>query len=142
MGHLFPCKCILLACFGLLGISSVFAQASEDLVLVLDGQQISIAYYKSSIKNLPPDWKKVWVITNRKSELETPDSEQKVESIRRNILFNCLKNTYSTLATVRYSELNAMGKPNLQTDTGFDTKEEAVPDASPLAIIKSQVCGS
>ena len=52
------------------------------------------------------------------------------------------KNTYSTLATVRYSELNAMGKPHLQTDTGFDLKEEAVPDASPLAIIKSQVCGS
>ena len=142
MGHLFPFKFILLAWFSLLCIRSVFAQANEDLVVVLDGQQISVAYYKSSIKNLPPDWKKVWVITNRKAALENPDSEQKVESIRRNILFNCLKNTYSTLATVRYSELNAMGKPHLQTDTGFDLKEEAVPDASPLAIIKSQVCGS
>ena len=30
------------------------AQASEDLVTVFDGKKYTIAYYKSSVKNLPP----------------------------------------------------------------------------------------
>ena len=120
------------------GIS--FAQVNEDLVTVLDGRHYSVSYYKSSIKALPPDWKKVWIITNRKQEQgATPE---KIQSIRRNILFNCVRNTYSTLAAVNYSEPFAMGKPALQTETGFELNDDPVPSETPLAIIFTQVCGS
>lgn len=126
--------------FATFGSSIAFAQISEDLVTVLDGNQYSISYYKSSIKSLPPDWKKVWTITNRKQQPGT--SPERVQSVRRNILFNCVRNTYSTLAAVNYAEPNAMGKPNLQTETGFELNDDPVPGGTPLAIIYSQVCGS
>ena len=106
--------------------------------MVLDGQHYSIAYYKSSIKSLPPDWKKVWIITNRKSN--EGQSQLRVASVRRNILFNCVRNTYSTLASINYAEPNAAGKPMLQTDTGFNLNDDPVPEGSPLAIVFSQVC--
>lgn len=104
--------------------------------MVLDGKQYSIAYYKSSIKSLPPEWKKVWIITNRKASEEG----SRVMSSRRNILFNCVRNTYSTLATINYAEPMAAGRPVLQTDSGFDLSDEPVPEGSPLAIVQSQVC--
>ena len=117
-----------------------FAQINEDLVTVLDGRQYSISYYKSSVKALPPDWKKVWTITNRKPQEGV--GPERIQSVRRNILFNCVRKTYSTLAVVNYSEPNAMGKPSLQTDTGFELNDDPIPEATPLAIIFTQVCGS
>ena len=89
---------------------------------------------------LPPDWKKVWIITNRKQEEGA--APEKIQSIRRNILFNCVRNTYSTLATVNYGDANAMGKPSLQTNSGFELNDDPVPVDTPLAIIYSQICSS
>ena len=138
MGMPFLTKLVFIVTSSLLGISFAYSQAKDDLVMVLDGQHYSIAYYKSSIRSLPPDWKKVWVITNRKSN--EGQSQLRVVSVRRNILFNCVRNTYSTLATINYAEPNAAGKPMLQTDTGFNLNDDPVPEGSPLAIVFSQVC--
>jgi hypothetical protein len=140
MGTPFFTKLVFIAASSLLGISFAYSQAKDDLVMVLDGQHYSIAYYKSSIKSLPPDWKKVWIITNRKSN--EGQAQLRVVSVRRNILFNCVRNTYSTLATINYAEPNAAGKPMLQTDTGFNLNDDPVPEGSPLAIVQSQVCMS
>jgi hypothetical protein len=140
MGTPFFSKLVFIAASSLLGISFAYSQAKDDLVMVLDGQHYSIAYYKSSIKSLPPDWKKVWIITNRKSN--EGQAQLRVVSVRRNILFNCVRNTYSTLATINYAEPNAAGKPMLQTDTGFNLNDDPVPEGSPLAIVQSQVCVS
>ncbi|MEY4523705.1 MAG: hypothetical protein RIR27_781 [Pseudomonadota bacterium] len=136
MGKLFSINLIFVVLSSLIGIGHAFARANEDLVMVLDGKQYSIAYYKSSIKSLPPEWKKVWIITNRKASEEG----SRVMSSRRNILFNCVRNTYSTLATINYAEPMAAGRPVLQTDSGFDLSDEPVPEGSPLAIVQSQVC--
>lgn len=138
MGMPFLTKLVFIVTSSLLGISFAYSQAKDDLVMVLDGQHYSIAYYKSSIRSLPPDWKKVWIITNRKSN--EGQSQLRVVSVRRNILFNCVRNTYSTLATINYAEPNAAGKPMLQTDTGFNLNDDPVPEGSPLAIVFSQVC--
>jgi hypothetical protein len=140
MGTPFFSKLVFIAASSLLGISFAYTQAQDDLVMVLDGQHYSIAYYKSSIKSLPPDWKKVWIITNRKSN--EGQAQLRVVSVRRNILFNCVRNTYSTLATINYAEPNAAGKPLLQTDTGFNLNDDPVPEGSPLATVQSQVCVS
>jgi hypothetical protein len=129
-----------IALFATFGSGFAWAQANEDMVAVIDSRQYSVSYYKSSIKSLPPDWKKVWIITNRKQD--SGSAQERIQSIRRNILFNCVRNTYSTLATINYSELNAMGRPNLQTETGFELNDDPVPGGTPLAIIYSQVCGS
>ena len=136
----FLTKLVFIVTSSLLGISFAYSQAKDDLVMVLDGQHYSIAYYKSPIRSLPPDWKKVWVITNRKSN--EGQSQLRVVSVRRNILFNCVRNTYSTLATINYAEPNAAGKPMLQTDTGFNLNDDPVPEGSPLAMVQSQVCVS
>ena len=138
MGTPFFTKLVFIAASSLLGISFAYSQAKDDLVMVLDGQHYSIAYYKSSIRSLPPDWKKVWIITNRKSN--EGQSQLRVVSVRRNILFNCVRNTYSTLASINYAEPNAAGKPMLQTDTGFNLNDDPVLEGSPLAIVFSQVC--
>ncbi len=138
MGKPFSINLVFVVLSSFIGVGYAFAQANEDLVVVLDGKQYSIAYYKSSIKSLPPEWKKVWIIMNRKSSEE----RSRVASIRRNILFNCLRNTYSTLAIVNYAEPMAGGRPVLQTDSGFDLNDEPVPEGSPLAIVQSQVCAS
>jgi hypothetical protein len=136
MGKLFSINLVFVVLSSFIGVGYAFAQANEDLVMVFDGKQYSIAYYKSSIKSLPPEWKKVWIITNRKASEE----RSRVASIRRNILFNCVRNTYSTLAIVNYAEPMAEGRPVLQTDSGFDLNDEPVPEGSPLAIVQSQVC--
>lgn len=136
MGKPFSINLVVLVLSSFFGVSLAYAQANDDLVTVLDGKHYTIAYYKSSIKLLPPDWKKVWIITNRKSS----DGQSRVASVRRNILFNCVRNTYSTLATVNYAEPMAGGKPMLQTGSGFDLNDEPVPEDSPLAIVQSQVC--
>jgi hypothetical protein len=140
MGMPFLTKLVFIVTSSLLGINFAYSQAKDDLVMVFDGKHYSIAYYKSSIKSLPPDWKKVWIITNRKSNEGQP--QLRVVSVRRNILFNCVRNTYSTLATINYAEPNAAGKPMLQTDTGFNLNDDPVPEGSPLAIVQSQVCVS
>jgi hypothetical protein len=140
MGNPFLTNLTFVVLSSLLGAGFAYSQAKDDLVMVLDGKQYSIAYYKSSIKSLPPDWKKVWIITNRKSSEGQP--KVRVVSVRRNILFNCVRNTYSTLATINYAEPNAAGKPMLQTDTGFNLNDDPVPEGSPLAIVQSQVCVS
>jgi hypothetical protein len=111
-----------------------------DLKPILDTKSHSIYMYKSSVKNLPPDWKKVWVLTNFYPNPNQPPL--KVLSTRRNVLFDCRKNRFSTLALIHYGEPNAMGKPLLQTDSGFDLKEREVPEGSALEIIKGLVCGS
>lgn len=136
MGKPFSINLVFVVLASFIGASYAFAQANGDLVMVLDGKNYSIAYYKSSIKSLPPEWKKVWIITNRK----TSEEPSRVASIRRNILFNCVRNTYSTLATVNYAEPMAGGRPLLKTDSGFDLNDEPVPEGSPLAIVQSQVC--
>lgn len=138
MGKPFSVNLVFLVLSSFLGVGYAFAQANEDLVTVLEGKQYSIAYYKSSIKSLPPEWKKVWIITNRKSGDE--HGQSRIASVRRNILFNCVRNTYSTLATVNYADSMAAGKPMLQTDSGFELNDEPVPEGSPLAIVQSQVC--
>jgi hypothetical protein len=138
MGMPFLTKLVFTVTSSLLGISFAYSQAKDDLVMVLDGHHHSIAYYNSSIRSLPPDWKKVWIITNRKSN--EGQAQLRVVSVRRNILFNCVRNTYSTLATINYAEPNAAGKPMLQTDTGFNLNDDPVPEGSPLAIVFSQVC--
>ena len=63
------------------------AQAENDMVSVVDKKGYSIAYYKSSIKALPPESKKVWIITNRQ-KIDEP-TKQRIGSVRSNILFNC-----------------------------------------------------
>jgi hypothetical protein len=136
MGKPFSINLVFVVLSSLIGMGHAFARANEDLVMVFDGKQYSIAYYKSSIKSLPPEWKKVWIITNRKASEE----RSRVMSSRRNILFNCVRNTYSTLATINYAEPMAAGRPVLQTDSGFDLNDEPVPEGSPLAIVQSQVC--
>lgn len=138
MGKPFFTNLIFVVLSSFIGVGYAFAQANEDLVMVLDAKQYSIAYYKSSIKSLPPDWKKVWIITNRKASEE----RSRVMSSRRNILFNCVRNTYSTLATINYAEPMAGGRPVLQTDSGFDLNDDPVPEGSPIAIVQSQVCAS
>jgi len=135
--HLFT-KFIFVVLASLLMTSLTFARGNDDLVMVLDGKQYSVAYYKSSIKSLPPEWKKVWILIDRKSADE--HSQSRIVSVRRNILFNCVRNTYSTLAIVNYAEPQAVGKPMLQTETGFDLNDDPVPEFSPLAIVQSQVC--
>lgn len=135
--HLFT-KFIFVVLASLLMTSLTFARVNDDLVKVLDGKQYSVAYYKSSIKSLPPEWKKVWILIDRKSADE--HSQSRIVSVRRNILFNCVRNTYSTLAIVNYAEPQAVGKPMLQTETGFDLNDDPVPEFSPLAIVQSQVC--
>jgi hypothetical protein len=140
MGTPFFTKLVFVIASSFLGAGFAYSQAKDDLVMVLDGQHYSIAYYKSSIKSLPPDWKKVWIITNRKSN--EGQAQLRVVSVRRNILFNCVRNTYSTLATINYAEPNAAGKPMLQTDTGFNLNDDPVPEGSPLAMVQSQVCVS
>jgi len=136
--HLFT-KFVFVVLSSLLGAGFAFAQANDDLVMVFDGKQYSIAYYKSSIRSLPPEWKKVWILINRKSADE--HSQSRIVSVRRNILFNCVRNTYSTLAIVSYAEPQAVGKPILKTETCFDLNDDPVPEASALAIVQSQVCG-
>ena len=138
MGNPFLTKFVFIVASSILGAGFAYSQAKDDLVMVIDGKQYSIAYYKSSVKSLPPDWKKVWIITNRKSN--EGQGTSRVVSLRRNILFNCVRNTYSTLATINYAEPNAAGKPMLQTDTGFNLNDDPVPEDSPLAIVFSQVC--
>jgi len=138
MGKPFSINLVFVVLSSLIGMGHAFARANEDLVMVFDGKQYSIAYYKSSIKSLPPEWKKVWIITNRKASEE----RSRVVSVRRNILFNCVRNTYSTLAPVNYAEPMAGGKPWLQTDSGFDLNDEPVPEGSPLAIVQGQICAS
>jgi hypothetical protein len=138
VGNPFLTNLVFVTLSSFLGAGLAYSQARDDLVTVLDGNQLSIAYYKSSIKSLPPDWKKVWIITNRKSN--EGQAQSRVVSVRRNILFNCVRNTYSTLATINYAEPNAAGKPMLQTDTGFKLNDDPVPEGSPLAIVQSQVC--
>ena len=140
MGRSFYQKTTFFILFAIYGADLALALPNDDLVTVLDGKQYSVSYYKSSIKALPPDWKKVWVIINRRQD--DSSSSEHTQSIRRNILFNCVRNTYSTLATVNYAEPNAMGKPNLQTESGFDLNDDPVPEGTPLAIIYSQLCGS
>ena len=140
MGRSFFQKTTFIVFFAIYGSGLALAQANDDLVNVVDGPQYSLSYYKSSIKVLPPDWKKVWIITNRKQEEGA--APEKIQSIRRNILFNCVRNTYSTLATVNYGETNAMGKPSLQTKSGFELNDDPVPVGTPLAIIYSQICSS
>jgi hypothetical protein len=138
MGNPFLTKFVFIVASSILGAGFAYSQAKDDLVMVIDGKQYSIAYYKSSVKSLPPDWKKVWIITNRKSN--EGQGTSRVVSLRRNILFNCVRNTYSTLATINYAEPHAGGKPMLQTDTGFNLNDDPVPEDSPLAIVFSQVC--
>jgi len=140
MGRSFFQKTTFIVFLAISGSDLALAQANEDLVNVVDGPQYSLSYYKSSVKVLPPDWKKVWIITNRKQEEGA--APEKIQSIRRNILFNCVRNTYSTLATVNYGETNAMGKPSLQTKSGFELNDDPVPAGTPLAIIYSQICSS
>lgn len=120
--------------------SFAMAQAENDMVTVVDKKGYSIAYYKSSIKALPPESKKVWIITNRQTIDEA--TKQRVGSVRSNILFNCKYKTFSTLAAVQYSEPNALGKKILQTETGFNLADDPVPEDSALAMIQKQVCNS
>jgi hypothetical protein len=42
---------------------------------------------------------------------------------------------------VNYAEPQAVGKPILKTETGFDLNDDPVPESSALAIVQSQVCG-
>jgi len=125
---------------GSLGQSHAMTQAENDMVTVVDKKGYSIAYYKSSIKALPPESKKVWIITNRQTIDES--TKQRIGSVRSNIVFNCKYKTYSTLATVQYPEPNALGKKILQTETGFNLADDPVPEDSALAIIQKQVCNS
>ena len=118
--------------------SFAMAQAENDMVTVVDKKGYSIAYYKSSIKALPPESKKVWIITNRQTIDEA--TKQRIGSVRSNIVFNCKFKTYSTLATIQYPEPNAQGKKILQTETGFNLADDPVPEDSALAIIQKQVC--
>jgi hypothetical protein len=120
------------------GSSFAMTQAENDMVTVVDKKGYSISYYKSSIKALPPESKKVWIITNRQSVDDA--TKQRIGSVRSNIVFNCKFKTYSTLAAVQYSEPNALGKKILQTETGFNLADDPVPEDSALAIIQKQVC--
>ena len=109
-----------------------------DLKPILDTKSHSIYMYQSSIKNLPPDWKKVWVLTNFYQD--PSQATLTVLSTRRNVLFDCRKNRFSTLALIKYGQANALGKPVLQTDSGFDLKEREIPEGSAMEIIKGLVC--
>lgn len=129
---------------GLFGTLALWAGLSHaqplmaDLMPILDTKAHSIYIYKSSIKNLPPDWKKVWVLTNFYQEPN--QAALTVLSTRRNVLFDCRRNRFSTLALIKYGQANALGKPVLQTDSGFDLKEREIPEGSAMEIIKGLVC--
>jgi hypothetical protein len=123
-----------------IGVKAALAQTENDVVTVVDKKGYSISYFKSSIKSLPPEQKKVWIITNRHSTDDATNS--RIGSVRSNILFNCVYKTYSTLSLVSYSEPNAMGKKVLQTDTGFKLSDDPVPEDSALGIIQKQVCNT
>jgi hypothetical protein len=41
---------------------------------------------------------------------------------------------------IKYGQANALGKPVLQTDSGFDLKEREIPEGSAMEIIKGLVC--
>jgi hypothetical protein len=113
-------------------------QAEDDLVTVVSQKGYSVAYFRSSIKALPPESKKVWILTN--GHPAEQGTKARIGSIRSNILFNCVYKTYSTLAVINYSEPNAMGKKILQTDTGFNLADDPVPEGSALSIIQKQIC--
>ena len=68
MGRSFYQKTTFFILFAIYGADLALALPNDDLVTVLDGKQYSVSYYKSSIKALPPDWKKVWVIINRRQD--------------------------------------------------------------------------
>jgi len=55
-----------------------------DLKPILDTKSHSIYLYQSSIKNLPPDWKKAWVLTNFYQD--PSQAALTVLSTRRNVL--------------------------------------------------------
>ena len=113
-------------------------EENVDKVKVVDGKDYVMYYVKSSIKNLPPDWKKVWVLKNFKPG--KADISPKVKSNRTNIVFDCVHKTYYTLSSINYTEYDALSKPALQTASGFNPKESNIDPNSDLMMIFNQVC--
>lgn len=117
-------------------VSSIERQ--NDRSKIAENNEYSMYIFNSSITNLPPDWKKVWVLKNFKwKSSETPP---KVKSNRSNIVFDCVGMTYYTLSSINYSELDASSKPVLQLNTGFNPKEIPIETNQDFMIIFNQLC--
>ena len=118
-------QCIFVAVSSLLISSGALAlEFSNDQVKIAENPEFITFIYESSITNLPPDWKKVWVLKNFKTK--DPKKPPRIKSNRSNVVFDCIGQTFYTLSSINYSELDALSKPILQTSSGFNPKEYPV----------------
>jgi len=110
----------------------------SDLAKINETNEYAIYLHESSIVNLPPDWKKVWLLKNYKINSIAPSP--KVKSSRINLVFDCVGMTYYTLAVINYSELDAQSKPILQLSSGFNPKEIAIENNRDYSLVFNRVC--
>ncbi len=138
-------KCTMKTLFSIfLSIFVIFSspgsarEFQNERLKIAENNDYVMFIYNSSITNLPPDWKKVWVLKNFKwNSSATPP---KVKSNRSNIVFDCIGMTYYTLSSINYSELDALSKPVLQLNSGFNAKEIPVETNPDFMIIFNQLC--
>ena len=129
---------IFLSLFIILPSLSSASEIQNDRLKIAENNEYIIFIYNSSITNLPPDWKKVWVLKNFKwNSSSTPP---KVKSNRSNLVFDCVGMTYYTLSSINYSELDALSKPVLQLNSGFNTRENTVETNPDFMIIYNKLC--
>ena len=57
---------VILVCSGWFSFIALAYENVEDKVKINETPEYVLYMFKSSIKNLPPDWKKVWVLKNFK----------------------------------------------------------------------------
>jgi hypothetical protein len=129
---------LILSLFLLLAGRSWGLEFENDKIKVWENQDYTSYIYNSSIINLPPEWKKVWVLKNFKSK--SSEKPLRVQSKRSNFVFDCLGETYYTLASFNYSEQDALSKPILQTNSGFNPKEIPVESSEEMKLIFNRVC--
>jgi len=113
-------------------------EPSDDRLKIAENSDFNTFIYESSITKLPPDWKKVWVLKNFKSK--DPKKLPHIQSNRSNIVFDCVGETYYTLSSVNYAELDARSKPMLQISSGFNSREFPVESNLEYKIIFQKLC--
>ena len=111
---------------------------ANDQEKIADNPDFTTYIYNSSITNLPPDWKKVWILKNYK--WKDPKKPPRVQSNRSKVVFDCKGQTFYTLSSINYSELDALSKPNLQTSSGFNPKEYPVESVTEYLMIFKRLC--
>ena len=129
---------VILVCGGCFSLIVPAYEKVEDKVKINETADYVLYMFKSSIKNLPPDWKKVWVLKNFK--LQKNGDKNHIMSTRTNIVFDCVGNTYYTLSSINYSEIDAFSKPMLQTTSGFNPREIPIKSNEEYLKVFNQVC--